>query len=420
MNRSVYTSSERGAVLVFTVVALLAMMGIAALTVDLGVFYAASQEAQSAADAAALAGAGKLREGMDPDAAVQEAMIAASSNAVLNDSVTLSASDVKVGAWNAGTRQVIAWDPTAKGVAVQVTVRRTLGSPNGPVPTFFAKVWGTQYTQTSRTAVAGLFVNVRPRNPVSLMIVQDGSTSFQQAWSQAIDADAELLRLINGVSVTGDAAGMVTFNAKLSTTALSNLGLTSAYKLYPEMNRGIKYTTTTSGKPVKTTETGVVSSGGQVRPMVGSLTDYDPGNHTILTAPLDNATKLLKAGNAWGDTDTAAGLNYAIDCLNARAGLSTTEKVIVLVSDGKPHDVDGASATRAREVAAVAAADRAENDGIRIHVVTLEGTSGVNFEFNESLVRNGGYSLRAADASKLRDLLISFGAIEVGHPSLLR
>jgi Flp pilus assembly protein TadG len=402
---------------VYIVVVLFVLLAMAALAIDLGILYSATQQAQNTADAAALAGAGKLREGMDPDAAVQEAITAAAHNAVLKDAVTLSAADVKVGAWDAAAEKVVDWDPTATGVAVQVTVRRTQGSRNGPVPTFFAKVLGKQYMETSRTAIAGLNVNMRPRNPVNVMIVQDGSTSFQDAWSQAIDADTQLLGLINGVSIANDAMGMVTFNASLSSTLLQRLGLTNSYKSHPEWNTGIKYTTDRSGVPQKTTDAGVVSSLGLVRPMVGSLTDYDPSNHASLPTALDKATKLLKGGNAWGDTDTAAGLNYAIDALIARGG--SEEKVIVLVSDGEPHDAEG-RLTQSRRNNAVAAANRAKSYGIKIHTVTLAGTNGVDFQFNESLIRNGGYALRAADASKLRDLLISVGQIEVGHPHLLK
>lgn len=420
MNRPRCISSEDGAVLVFTVILLLALLAMAALAIDVGVLYMASQQAQNTADAAALAGVGKLREGMNPNAAAQEAITAASNNTVLKQAVRLSSSDVKVGAWDAGSGRVIDWDPTASGLAVQVTVNRTKGSTNGAVPTFFAKALGIQYMQTSRTAIAGLFVNARPRNPVSLMIVQDGSSSFQEAWSQAITADASLLKLINNVSIAGDDAGMVTFSAKLPDSYLQQAGLYTSYKLYPGMNEGIKYTTDTYGRPVKTTDEGISYSSGLVRPMVGTITDYDPTNHAVFAAPLDKACKLLQNGNAWGDTDTAAGLNYATDRLIEHGGGSTTEKVIVLVSDGKPHDVRGTYYTGLRDQAAIAAADRAGLAGIKIHTVTLEGTHGVNFDFNEGLIRNGGYALRASDASKLRDLMISIGAIEVGHPSLLK
>jgi Flp pilus assembly protein TadG len=411
-------------VLVLVSVCLVMLIALAAVVIDLGVLYAAAQQAQQTADAAALAGAGRLRAGMNPADASAEAIAAAAKNNILGTPVTVSAGDVLVGAWNSTTKSVVAWDPTSTAVAVQVTVRRTTGSPDGPVPTFFANIMGVRSMAVSRSAVAGLYVTQRPRNAISLMIVQDGSSSFQAAWSQAIDADTGLLNLINGVSMTGDAAGMVTFNAHLSSSYLNSVGLwtgSTGYSSTPAANLGIKYTTTSSGALRKTTVTGTTSSSGSFREMSGPLTVFDTSNHTTLNTTLSNASLLLKNGMAWGDTDTAAGLNYAIDKLNARTGApADTQKVIVVVSDGLPHSVDGSSATRAFQNAANAAADRAAASGIRIHVVTLEGTEGVNFAFNEGLIRNGGYALRAADASKLFEMLISVGAIEIGRPTLFK
>jgi Flp pilus assembly protein TadG len=412
--------SERGSVLVVVAVALLMLIGVAALVIDLGVLYAAAQQAQHAADVAALAGAGRLRAGMNPTDAANEAIAVAAQNKILGSAVSLSSSDVVVGAWDAASKQVVAWSSTATAVAVQVTVRRTPSSPNGPVPTFFAQVMGVPSMSVTRASTAGLFVNQRPRNAISLMIVQDGSSSFQSAWTKAINADTGLLNLINGVSMSGDAAGMVTFNAALSRSYLQSAGLWSYYNGTP-YNTGLKYTTNTSGVPVKTTVTGVSSPSGLVRQLSGALTGFDPSDHTSLVTEMSNASQLLRNGNAWGDTDTGAGIEYATASLTARTGAPAgTDKVIVVVSDGMPHSVDGSAQTAAFQNHARSAADAAAAAGVRIHVVTLEGSDGVNYAFNESLVRNGGYALRAANADRLFEMLISVGAIEIGRPTLLK
>jgi Flp pilus assembly protein TadG len=405
-------------VLILVAVFLLMLIAMTAVVIDLGVLYVAAQQAQQAADAAALAGAGKLRDGMSPTDASAEAISAAARNNILGTPVTVSASDVLVGAWDTTSQQVIAWDPTATAVGVQVTVRRTASAPDGPVPTFFARVMGIQSTQVSRTAVAGLFVDQRPRNAISLMIVQDGSSSFEVNWAKAIAADTGLLNLINGVSVTNDAAGMVTFNCHISQSYLQQAGLWTYYQNNPQWNTGLKYTTDTNGVPETTTVTGTYSPTGQVEQMYGPLTTFDTSDHTTLNTTLSNATQLLQNGNAWGDTDTSAGLNFAITSLaNAPAG---NDKVIVLVSDGMPHSVDGTAATNALKAAAITAANTAAAAGIRIDTVTLEGSQGVNFAFNEGLIRNGGYAFRAADADALFAALISVGAIEIGRPTLLK
>lgn len=426
--------NRRGATIVLLAIVLVVLLGMCALVVDLGVAYVATAQLQNTADAAALAGAGKLREGLVHDDAKAEAVIVAAANTVLRDSQLVDPNtDVVVGGWDEVNEQVVPWNETMDAFAVQVRARRTVGSPSGPIPTFFAKIWGIESMDITRTSTAGLQVRRQARAPINAMVVQDGSTSFQNAWSKAINADVELLKLINGVSVEDDAAGMVTFNARLDPTWLKN---SSSYKYlyndyvrnYPEMNQGIKYTTYSGfgrdpdGRPRKTNSEGVADPAGQVRPMVGELTAFDPDNTTDLPEALDAAGKLMKNGNAWGDTDTAAGLNYAIDRLLEHGG-SPDGNVIVLVSDGMPHDVRdryGTYYTDLRKQAAIAAANRAGNAGIRIHTVTLEGTSGANFDFNEGLVRNGGAALRAASADDLHRLLIGIGTIEIGRPRLLK
>ncbi|MEI6512804.1 MAG: vWA domain-containing protein [bacterium] len=407
--------NRRGAMLILFTLVLFVLLGVCALVIDLGVAYVAAGQLQNIADAAALAGAGKLREGLDLDAAKNEAISIAAANKVLGVSQTLPKVDVIVGSWDATSGKVIPLVETSGEYAIQVTVRRTQGSANGPISTFFAKIWGKDSIDVTRSAIAGLQVREQQRAPLKFMIVQDGSSSFQGAWSKAVEADGELLKLVNSVSLDGDAAGIVTFNAKLPDSYLpSNL-----YRTYPVMNKGIKYVTDKNGVPFKSNEQGASDPNGQYRSMAGGLTAFIPSNHSVLPLGLDNNSKLTVNGNAWGDTDTSAGLNYAIDQMISQPG-SNASKVIVLVSDGMPHSVGGTSSTTAFKLAAIAAADRAKTAGIRIHTVTLEGTNGANFDFNEGLIRNGGAALRASSADDLKRLLIGVGTIEIGRPKLLK
>ncbi len=412
--------NKRGATLLTVAIALVALFAVAALAIDLGMQSFAGQQCQDAADAAAMAGCAQLRLGMDPAAAKTAAIEGAAGNKVAGTAVTVTTADVTVGAWNSTTKTVTTWDPTATQVAVKVVVRRTASSPDGPIPTYFARVIGKNSVEVTRTAIAGLVVDAHVRAPLGFMIVQDGSSSFSSAWNSAVDADVGLFNLINGVSVSGDAAGIVTYNCALSESYLRSAGLWDYYRSYPSYNTGIKYTTDSGGRPRKTTDEGVTSSSGSVRAMVGTLTDYNTSDHTNLPTAIYKGGRLVKNGLCWGDTDTGAGLNYAIDRIVAKGFPSTTDKAIILVSDGMPHSVDGTSATNALKTKAITAANRAEGLGITIHTITLSGSSGADYAFNESLIRNGGYSLRAADATKLRDLLISVGTILVGRTKLLQ
>lgn len=139
--------SQRGMTLVVVALLLIVLLVIAALCIDLGVFYTARTSAQHAADAAALAGAFTFvntPNATQPAAAQQSAIAIAAANKILGQSVTIVPGDVVVDTANR---------------RVTVTVSR-LGD-NG-VGTFFGRAIGvtnvsvqTQATaQASRTASA--------------------------------------------------------------------------------------------------------------------------------------------------------------------------------------------------------------------------------------------------------------------------
>jgi hypothetical protein len=436
-------AAERGSVLIAMALWLIALMAVAALAIDIGLMYSHRQQLQNIADAGALAGAEALRQGMNPAAAVAAVKETVNANSTVGESVIVSDNDIVVGAWNDVTKTVDPWDPTKTDPAVQVTANRTKGSASGPEPTILAGILGRKTVDVSATAIAGVFPTNSHRDPVELMIVQDASSSFQGAWSKAVGANGKLVNIVNGISVQNDATGFVAFNAALSQSYLRSSGLDSSYAPYPQMNQGLKYTTTTSGTPrlVDPYGTGAKAPTGQVRQMASPPVKYDT-NHVLPTAlqqlygtNSSNTDGLIYRGNAWGDTDTGAGLQYAIDQWyntngSLRPGVSAaTRKVIVVVSDGMPHSVDGTSATNALKAKAVAQATRGGGPlggpgkglGIVIHTVTLEGSGGANYAFNESLVRNGGYAFRAADANALADVMgIAVPGQIFGKPHLLK
>jgi Flp pilus assembly protein TadG len=405
-----------GAVLVLTVVLILVLLMIASLAVDLGVLYIAGRQCQDVADAAAIAGAAVLTVGQagSPDAsgATKAAQSAASANHVLGTTVTLDSGDVTVGSWNSVNQTVGAWDPTVGNPAVQVTVRRTQGSTNGSIPTFFAKLFGVTYTEVSKSAAAGLVIEYNSnRTPVSVMVVQDGSGSFEPSWPASTAAIAQLFGMINGVSVNNDGCGVVVFNAYVPPQYWPT-GYTNA------MNTGIKFSTNASGNPRPCSASGVSQSTGQERALEQGLTALNPANKTQLPTALANGCSLLENDNAWGDTDTAVGLNYAITQLeNAPSG---NQKIIILISDGEPHSVQGASYTAQFQQDAINASNQAAADGIIIHTITLSGSQGEDFAFNSQLCCNGGYALNSPNASQLSALILSAQTSSMGVPTLLK
>ena len=116
---------ESGAVLVIVAVSLVALLGFAALAIDVGSFYQAQRQAQSAADAGALAGADD---------------IIASPTAVLGDATTYASTNAP-----STTPTISATQPTSASVRVTV---------DASTPAFFGRLLGLTSAKVSATAVA--------------------------------------------------------------------------------------------------------------------------------------------------------------------------------------------------------------------------------------------------------------------------
>jgi hypothetical protein len=144
----VHRRLRRAAVAVYVAISMTVIMGMAALTVDIGALYQGQAELQRVADAAALAGASQLaaEDVQDPEyAAVFAADEVAQMNAVLREAAGLdSAGDVELGraVYDPITGQ-FAFEPGGDVFdAVRVTVRRTEGSEAGPIQLSFARFLG--------------------------------------------------------------------------------------------------------------------------------------------------------------------------------------------------------------------------------------------------------------------------------------
>ncbi|MBT8460962.1 MAG: hypothetical protein KJO44_00440, partial [Gemmatimonadetes bacterium] len=130
---------QGGSVLVVVASGMLALTSVVALAIDVGLMTTARLEAQRAADAAALAGAGAFvaSPGNEGLARVLAAEYAA-RNAVRFESVTLLEDDIVI---------------DTDALTVEVTVFRNRDRGNA-IPTFFARVFGVQDVNIAATATA--------------------------------------------------------------------------------------------------------------------------------------------------------------------------------------------------------------------------------------------------------------------------
>ena len=166
------TDPERGAVTIIVAVMLTVFMAVTALAVDIGYVMVTRNQLQNVADASALASARKLGSIYDgtstgtpmpyseqltyvADAAalISTAQQVAMENSAGGKNIYMDPSDVIIGTWDATTKTLT---PTLTSPdAVQVTARRDSGA-NGPINTFFARIFAQDTVDVHATATAAL------------------------------------------------------------------------------------------------------------------------------------------------------------------------------------------------------------------------------------------------------------------------
>jgi len=179
---------RRASVAVMVGVTLPVIIAFVALSVDVGVMFNAKADLQRSADAAALAGAARLitLEGSPINLARQSAKDIAFANKVLRTNPIVTDADIVFGKANVNpvTKQVNFTPDLSQPDAVRVTVRKTADSPNGPLPLFFAKIFGRTVTDVQATATAA----ITPRD-IALVTDISGSLTYDsqlQYWEDKI------------------------------------------------------------------------------------------------------------------------------------------------------------------------------------------------------------------------------------------
>jgi len=139
------------------------VLGFAALAIDIGYLYVIRTQLQTAADAAALAGAtayledsGLLQEQYELTCeATQRAQYISQLNETGGQDTLLDAADVTLGQHDFDN-PTAPLSTTGPWNAVELTVYRTPDSLNGPVRLFFAGIFGMTETDSSATARAAM------------------------------------------------------------------------------------------------------------------------------------------------------------------------------------------------------------------------------------------------------------------------
>jgi Flp pilus assembly protein TadG len=169
---------ERGMTFVFVGMGFMALFAATTLAIDVGMFMTARSQAQTSADAGALAGATALvvddwdnRAAGGP--AVQSAISTATANAVIDGAVSVTASDV-----------TFPLSPAGEASRVRVDVFRTTARGN-PVATLIGALYGVPTVDISATATAEAspangITCVRPFIIPDRWVEKQGNTTFDR------------------------------------------------------------------------------------------------------------------------------------------------------------------------------------------------------------------------------------------------
>lgn len=143
-------SSDRGAVLIQTAIAMIALMGFSAFAVDYGVLWSARRQAQNAADAGAMAGAISMGfVDMDDQAlARQSALDAAALNLIWGDPPDVTPADVTFPPCPPGS------PGEDSDACIRVDVFRNQRPGGNPLPTIFGRLVGVTEQGVRATATA--------------------------------------------------------------------------------------------------------------------------------------------------------------------------------------------------------------------------------------------------------------------------
>src|SRR5262245_26838112 len=146
-----FLADERGSVLPIVGVCMLAILGVAALAIDLGYQQALQSQLTATADASALAAASELP---DSSKAEKAAVRYAEFNMPREEhGEVLRPADIEFGHWDADHRLFLAGGKNPD--AVRLTVRRTEANGN-PAQTFFLHLFGMGQADLVAQSLAGL------------------------------------------------------------------------------------------------------------------------------------------------------------------------------------------------------------------------------------------------------------------------
>lgn len=345
---------RRGAVLVYSICIMLALLALASLAVDFGYVMMVKSELRTALDAASLAGAGGLV--VSPTEAKSRAKSTASANKVNGSAMTLQDADLELGTWNATTKSfvVLSGANESKATAMRVTTR--LSKARGTqLNLMFARILGRDYVEMQTSSISGFAAGA------DVVIVQDITTSFSDELADAKVGDKALL---DSLYNSGGKGG-------LGVVVHTGWGKTLA-------------------------------------PLQQVSSNYTALTNVINSIKLGGNTGMPKSSG----TDPAAGLEEGIKVFDAWTSPSPTGKAMILVSDGEPSSNSAGSHPTLSDSQLLTLAQTTANNAwakkIHVYVVFFNrdnSTTAANKV--KTLIRGNGVFVQVTDPKQLPSALES-------------
>ena len=336
------------------------MLGFAGLAVDMSYFYVARNQLQTAADAAALAGAIRMSNVSDMKA---EAKKYAQMNLSGDDQV-LSDADIQRGTWDFGSKTFTVGGGNANAVRVTTRMSQANGNAAG---TFFASVLGVGSVDIATSAVAAYSTDDR----WDVLVVQDVTTSFAGEIGDARDANHVLLDCLQQRTSGDTLVGMVTFT-----------GVAQDYVPLDSMDVGYDSLSTAIDDLNSCNSPGM-----------------PPCSGTHVGAGMERALALFDEADA-----------EAADEGEDNSGI---KRSMVILGDGSPNASGPNAGLSDQDLMnqAYALADLADADDISIYTVFYDETNDdAGAAFFENLVRGDGKALRTPNSAELPELFASLCA----------
>ncbi len=208
------STCRRGAVIAYTCIVLIILIGFVGLAVDWGYMTWTAEKLQNAADASALAGAQQVWEGHTKARAAAVAygqLNEAGNKLVLLDDNTANdpAGDIVIGQYDTTKHTFTPTDDPQVANAVRVVARRTTGSLAGPLHLIFGPIFGKDTAEVCRYAIAvamggpaqNSVIALNSKDPKSFYVYGNGYMDLGQGSAQ-VDSSSNAGTVFQGTQIT--------------------------------------------------------------------------------------------------------------------------------------------------------------------------------------------------------------------------